>query len=55
MELSFKKNRMMHIWKDDEKLMLSLKYIGEEGNDDMNSSRTTEMDIDEDEDVFEDI
>jgi hypothetical protein len=35
--------------------MLNLKYIGEEGNEDMNSSRTTEMDIDEDEDVFEDI
>lgn len=54
-ELSLKKNRVVHAWKDDEKLTLDVKLVASEEEHDLNSSRTTEMDIDDDDDAFEEL
>jgi hypothetical protein len=54
-ELALKRNRILHAWKDDEKLTLDVKLVAGEEEHDLNSSRTTEMDIDDEDDAFEEL
>jgi hypothetical protein len=44
----------VYAWKDDEKLTVDLKCIRKEEENELNSSRTTEMDIEDDQDYFDD-
>lgn len=54
-ELHFKKSKVIHIWKDDERMTFDTKFIIHEEENDLNSSRTTEMDIEDEDDLFEDL
>jgi hypothetical protein len=55
LELHFKKNRVVHLWKDDEKLSLDIKFVNNDEENELNSSRTTEMEIEDEEDYIEDL
>ena len=55
LELQFKKNRSLLVWKDDEKVSGNLKLLGSDSENDLNSSRTTEMEIDDDDDYFDEL
>lgn len=50
-----KRNRVVNAWKDDEKLTLDVKLVIGEEEHDLNSSRTTEMDIEDEDDAFEEL
>lgn len=47
LELSLKKNRVVHLWKDDEKISLDIKFVQGDESNELNSSRTTEMEIED--------
>jgi hypothetical protein len=55
LELHLKKNRIIYTWQDDEKITFDTKFVVNEDENDLNSSRTTEMDIDEEDELFEDL
>lgn len=50
------KRKTIFVWKDDEKLSRDAALlISAEVEEDLNSSRTTEMDIEDDEDYYDEI
>jgi len=55
LELHFKKNKVVHPWKDDEKLSHDIKFANNDEENELNSSRTTEMEIEDEEDYIEDL
>ena len=55
LELHFKKNRVVHFWKDDEKLSHDIKFVNNDEENELNSSRTTQMEIEDEEDYIEDL
>ena len=55
LELHFKKNRVVNFWKDDEKLSHDIKFVNNDEENELNSSRTTEMEIEDEEDYIEDL